>query len=78
MESFGKSVAKGAGYGALGMAAVTADAGNPLANAAAGAVIGAGVGAVNAIKNRKAQKAHSAKVAEVHAMRNKNLGRQFK
>jgi hypothetical protein len=46
-----QSIQTGAGYGALALTAVTADAGNPLINAAAGAVIGAGVGLGRGIRN---------------------------
>lgn len=55
MNKFGKAVAKGAGYGALGMAAVTADAGNPLANAAVGAVAGGIAGAIAHGKSIRAE-----------------------
>jgi hypothetical protein len=69
MNKFGKAVAKGAGYGALGMAAVTADSGNPLANLAAGAVVGGVSGAVkHVVDHRKA----------VNAAKHSALGRQFK
>jgi uncharacterized membrane protein YqgA involved in biofilm formation len=60
-----QSIQTGAGYGALALTAVTADAGNPLINAAAGAVIGAGVGLGRGIRNA------------VQNQKNRNLGRQF-
>jgi hypothetical protein len=60
-----RSIQTGAGYGALALTAVTADAGNPLINAAAGAVIGAGVGLGRGIRNA------------VQNQKNRNLGRQF-
>ena len=69
MNKFGKAVAKGAGYGALTLGAVTADAGNPFANMAAGAVIGGVSGAVkHVVDHRKA----------VNAAKHSALGRQFK
>lgn len=53
------SVTTAAGVGGLGMAAVTADAGNPLINLAVGATVGAGVGLVrgvrNAVRNRRSE-----------------------
>lgn len=69
MNKFGKAVAKGAGYGALALGAVTADAGNPLANAVAGAVVGGVSGGIkHVVDHRKA----------VNAAKHSALGRQFK
>lgn len=56
MNSFGKSVAKGAGMGALTLGAVTADSGNPLANAAVGAVVGGIAGGIKAAKDASSEK----------------------
>ena len=55
MNKFGKAIAKGAGYGALGMAAVTADSGNPFTNMAAGAVAGSIAGAISHGKSIRAE-----------------------
>lgn len=49
-ETFGKTVAKGMGYGALALGMVTADDGNMLVNGAVGAGVGATVAAVHSLR----------------------------
>ena len=81
-ETFGKHVLKTAGYSAMGLAAVTADAGDPFVNAAGGFVLGAVGGAVHHIV-KSVQAAnddvrYQKRVAEVkERQKNRNLGRQF-
>jgi hypothetical protein len=82
-QTFGKQVIKAAGYSALGAAALTADVGNPLVNAAVGLGVGAVGGAVHHIvKSVQAANDDVRYQERVDAVKekqqNRNLGRQFK
>lgn len=68
-----KNLGKAAGIGALTGAALTADAGNPLINAAGGAVVGAVAGAVSHFKGRRANMVES---AQSHGQSAENFGTQ--
>lgn len=81
------TAATGAGIGAVGFTMLTADEGNPLVNAAGGAVLGGAIGGVKGVvnevqdyranKREAARKAAQAEFLRNFPRKNRNLGRQF-